>query len=587
MTADINPMLTPWQRAQRVAALLAVARCGVLLAARPGPVRDRWLDMLREFLPAASPWRRLPPHVPLARLVGGLDLGATLATGRPMLEQGLLGGADGGTVLVPMAERLDASAAALLCAALDHGEIQVEREGLSARTAARIDVVALDERASDDEAVPAALEERLALRLALDDIGPRELTPATLSRAELDAARARYLDASLSDSLLTALVEAAASVGIGSLRVVMLAARVARAAAALDGVDTVDQHHAALAAQLVLAPRAVCFAPPPEMPPPPPEQSTQESSDAEAQDQTQADEQRELLVAATQAAIPDDVLRALAQGGARRARRGGGRAGQRAETQGRGRPLPPRAGVPRGGQRLDLIATLRAAAPWQKLRAPSAGASRTCVALRATDLRTVRRQQRRRSLTVFVVDASGSTAARRLAEAKGAIELMLAECYVRRDRVALVAFRGAGAELVLAPTRALTRARRCLADLPGGGGSPLASGLALAREVAGSARGEDLTPLIVVLTDGRPNVDLSGRGGAEQAARDALTVADEIAQLALPAVMIDVAPRPRDFGAELASRMHARYLPLPNADAHSIAGAARAALPSTPRVAHG
>jgi magnesium chelatase subunit D len=110
------------------------------------------------------------------------------------------------------------------------------------------------------------------------------------------------------------------------------------------------------------------------------------------------------------------------------------------------------------------------------------------VLVRRDDFRVQRLRERRETTTVFVVDASGSAALHRLAEAKGAIELLLAECYVRRDRVALIAFRGrpgaAGAELLLPPTRSLVRAKRSLADLPGGGGTPLAHGLDAARALA-------------------------------------------------------------------------------------------------------
>jgi magnesium chelatase subunit D len=95
-------------------------------------------------------------------------------------------------------------------------------------------------------------------------------------------------------------------------------------------------------------------------------------------------------------------------------------------------------------------------------------------------------KQRRETTTIFVVDASGSAALHRLAEAKGAVELLLADCYVRRDRVAMLAFRGKGAELMLPPTRSLVRAKRSLAGLPGGGGTPLAAGMdAAARTRAG------------------------------------------------------------------------------------------------------
>ena len=128
------------------------------------------------------------------------------------------------------------------------------------------------------------------------------------------------------------------------------------------------------------------------------------------------------------------------------------------------------AGVPGGGRRLSVIDTLRAAAPWQKLRGASGR-----VVIRRDDLRVRRYQTRAEVLTIFAVDASGSAAVARLAEAKGAVELLLAEAYVKRAYVALVAFRGTTAELLLPPTRSLVRAKRGLAGLPGGGGTPLAA----------------------------------------------------------------------------------------------------------------
>ena len=106
------------------------------------------------------------------------------------------------------------------------------------------------------------------------------------------------------------------------------------------------------------------------------------------------------------------------------------------------------------------------------------------------------------------MDASGSSALHRLAEAKGAIELLLASCYVRRDRVALVAFRGQSAELLLPPTRSLVRAKRSLASLPGGGGTPLAAGIDVSLLLADAVQRRGGTPTIVLLTDGRANVCL-------------------------------------------------------------------------------
>ena len=124
-----------------------------------------------------------------------------------------------------------------------------------------------------------------------------------------------------------------------------------------------------------------------------------------------------------------------------------------------------------------------------------------------------------------MVDASGSAALNRLGEAKGAVELLLAECYARRDQVALLAFRGRAAELLLPPTSSLVRAKRSLSALPGGGGTPLAAGLDAALAAAAAERRRGRTPTVVLLTDGRANVARDGAGDRARAEADALAAA--------------------------------------------------------------
>jgi magnesium chelatase subunit D len=222
------------------------------------------------------------------------------------------------------------------------------------------------------------------------------------------------------------------------------------------------------------------------------------------------------VLEAARAAIPAGLLASLALAEAAAARAAaGGRMGARREARLRGRPAGTRPGLPRDGARLALVDTLRAAAPWQRLRgreSPQAGAH-SRIALRASDFRVSRLQERAETTTVFAIDASGSAALHRLAEAKGAVELLLADCYVRRDRVAVLAFRGRVAELLLPPTRSLVRARRSLAGLPGGGGTPLAAGIDAATALADATRRRGGTPVVVLLTDGRANVALDGAGG--------------------------------------------------------------------------
>ena len=304
--------------------------------------------------------------------------------------------------------------------------------------------------------------------------------------------------------------------------------------------------------------------------PAPPDPRRQAAGEQETKDAPDAAGDSEILVAAAQAALPEHLLeRVVVENlrAARAPRRSG--SGEAAKSARRGRPVGSRPGMLRPGDRLDLPATLRAAAPWQRLRArdeAAAGGAKLPIRVRPQDLRVRRFVQRRESTTLFVVDASGSAALQRLAEAKGAVELLLARAYVSRDRVALIAFRAAGAEVLLAPTRSLARAKRSLADLPGGGGTPLAHGLDAALTLALAERARDRTPLLVVLTDGRANVALDGTGGRAAAERDALAAAARIAEARIGAAFLDTSARPQPGGDRFARAMGAVYAPLPFAD---------------------
>jgi magnesium chelatase subunit D len=573
----------------------------------------------------------------------------------------VLAAADGGLVVLPMAERMTEATAARIAAALDARAVEDAR--------VRIAVVALDDGV-EDESVPRALVERLAFRIDLsgcrvsdvyaspaqagaqsrDDggmakpavtapcaTGPRpapgkeeggkdemrvaalgfETDPSGYAASNVDAS---YADASpaqagaqsrndggMAQRAMTApratgprpspgkeegethgrgkengetrnagsqstidphaiLAATALALGVESARAPLFALRAARAAAALAGRETIDADDLFLAVRLVLAPRATRLPAPPKAdnasdpPLPPPESNSSE------EERATPDLPEDMILEAALATLPRDVLEQLAAG---RGRRGGNRArgaGERRKSPLHGRPLGARAGVPRGGLRLSLIDTLRAAAPWQALRARGDGPVR----IRRDDLRIRRFETRAETLTIFAVDASGSAAVARLAEAKGAVELLLAQAYVKRAQVALIAFRGAGAELMLPPTRSLTRARRALAELPGGGGTPLAAGLETARTLAEAARARGRTPFLVVLTDGRGNIALDGSAVRERAEHDAEQAARAIGQAGIGAAFVDTSARPRPEGARLALAMGARYLPLPRADAAAM-----------------
>jgi len=535
---------------------------GVLLKGPAGPVRDRFIAMLTAALPAGSPVLPVPCHVGPGRLIGEIDTTATLATGRLIHDPGLFVRATHGLLVLRSAERLEPSAAALVALALDE-----PGEGFG--------IIACDESLADEDGPARCLSERLALHLDLTGLGESAI-PAT-DPAAVAAARDRLAHVTIADAAVVRLAAAASALGVRSDRALLHCVRAARILAALAKQTTVSDADAETAAILVLAPRATRLpqaADPAEAedpPPPPPESESENQSDPPPGDVAAAEDR---VLDATVAALPPDLLAALAAGQPpARGRSPAGRSRDTGAASARGRQIGTRAGDPRRG-RLDLLASVRSAVPWQRLRgAPPSGAR---LSLRPADLRLKRLKNRKGATTIFCVDASGSTALERLAEAKGAVEQILADCYVRRDEVALVAFRGQEATLVVPPTRSLQRARACLQALPGGGGTPLAEGIAAACRLGVDTARRGRTPTLVLITDGRPNIGFGGIAGRERAAEDATTAAREVAAHHLRALVIDSSARPEPRARALADTMGALYLALPHADSASLHRAVQA-----------
>ena len=560
-----------WADALMAARLFAIDPSvvgGIVVRARVGPVLDAWLAHLHACL-RGRPIKKVPSHVGEDRLIGGLDLASTLRAGRPVADRGLLAEADGGVVVVPMAERISATTAACLGAALDRGQMTLERDGLTRRLDTRIGVVLLDE-GIDDERAPKSLIDRIAFHI---DLGAHRLSTVGMpAPAEDDDPLHGWRDVPAQSSVVEALCSAALALGIDSMRATLHAVAVARMHAAWVGRDEVDAPDVAAAARLVLAPRATRLPaadedPPPDPPPPPdgPDDDPPPADEDEAQPLDRPLE--DMILEAAQAALPAGLLAQLsAAGRARQPPGAAGSAGLLVAGKQRGRPAGVRPGHPRRGGRLNVVATLRAAAPWQKLR----GKRSRRVEVRQDDFRVTRFKRRTETLTIFAVDASGSAALQRLAEAKGAVEQVLADCYVRRDHVALMAFRGTDAELILPPTRSLVRAKRCLAAMAGGGTTPLATGIDAARILADDVRRRGQSPIVVVMTDGRANIARDGQPDRKRAASDALTAARQLYERDIPTLFVDTALRPRTDARALADAMGAHYLHLPYAEEQGI-----------------
>lgn len=569
-------------RARSAAALgvLAVAghRIGGIVLRDSSSGAQQWIAALRARLPQNVKVLRLPSTATDDRIFGGLDLAATIATGIPVAERGVVADADGGVVVIPLIERMAVATQARLGAVMDTGIATVLRDGVRAEFDAEFTLIAIDESEEAVWGVAAPLRDRLALVLDGDVRVDESMLP---DAGTIGVARAMLPQVFADDAVMVGIGALCVAFGIASERAARLALWTARALSALDGRSAVEEADVALAAQLVLAPRATrvpTSAPeePPEsedaQPEPPPPDDSAQNPPTDTPDDRPLDDR---LVDAVTAAIPPELLAELLAR-VQRPSQELGRAGAEKESWIRGRQVTARRGKPDGVRRLHVLETLRAAAPWQRARAKASAARgipvRSLIVER-DDFRIRRYVERAGTSVIFVVDASGSAAAQRLGEAKGAVEALLAESYARRDRVSLIAFRGTAAEVLLPPTRALARARKLLASLPGGGGTPLASAIDAAITAGVAARRGGTMPVVVFLTDGRANVARDGKGGRSESMRDAIDAAAQFRASNLSAVLIDTSPRPEPMARRIADAMGARYVPLPVVDARAIAGA--------------
>ncbi len=561
---------------------------GIAFAGPAGSGKSALLHGLAALLPDL-PFEMLPLGSDEEALLGGLDLEATLARGARVVRHGLLARADGGLLAAEDCNLLPEGTVNLLLGALDAGEVRIEREGLSLRSPCRLRLVATFDPA---EGPPRAhLLDRIGLIVPLPRLAPagargeivrRHLSPAAdlweedlaVLRDVVAVARASLGDIRLSESQARELTRAAVALGVQGHRADLFAQLAARASAALALRDAVQREDLELAVRLVLVPRATQqpTAPPTEPPPAtetPPQSSEDSPPDPPTEPPADGDvELTEEVLAALAIDLPD-VLATLPFRSAR-----GGRSGSRGSTDGtRGRHVTSVPGTPREG-RLDVIATLRAAARWQRLRPQ--GVRR--VVVRGEDIRIKRFRDKAGALFVFAVDASGSMALNRMRQAKGAVHALLERAYVNRDRVALMSFRGQGAELLLPPTGSVELLRRAVDQIPTGGGTPLAATLVAALEVAQQARRRGLhNVVLVLLTDARANVGLKAdRAGVEEELRQLALLT---AASGLKALVIDTQRSYLSQGSaqKLATWLGGQYLYLPGASGATIAAAAQSA----------
>ena len=500
---------------------------GVLIQGAKGTAKSTMVRSLAALLPSGR-LRTLALGATEDRLVGGLDLEATLTGGAPRFLPGLLAEAHGGVLYVDEVNLLADHLTDLVLDAAASGVVLTEREGFSRTQRARFALVGTMN--PEEGALRPQLLDRFGLCVQVDgspdlderveimarrfafDADPeafagawadQEAALAQRLRRAREAAPAVWLGRDIQE-LVAARVLAA---HVAGHRAELVMSRAARAHAAWRGSQRVSEEDVEAVAELVLAHRRRQAA----EPPPPTSSSPPAETDADAP--------------ASGGTPPEDVaatgepfrVRPLHPAAEPDGRLGSGRRTTAVSAGGRGRYV--RARPTREAVDLALDATLRAGAVHQRerrLRAAEQGDPRSelAVLIEPSDWFRKVRVRQTGSLVVLCVDASGSMGARnRMVASKGAVLSLLLDAYVKRDQVSLVSFRGAEAQVLVEPTSSVELAERRLRELPVGGRTPLAAGLVEASRVVRRALLKDpaLRPLVIVVTDGRGNVDLAGR----------------------------------------------------------------------------
>jgi len=612
------------QNEAKLALLLAAvdpAIAGVLLRGEKGSAKTTLARGLAALLPGEAPFVELPIGATEDRLVGTLDLAAALTSGQRRFEPGLLAAAHGGVLYVDEVNLLPDHLVDVLLDVAASGVNRVEREGVSHSHPSRFVLVgsmnpeegdlrpqlldrfglAVDVVAPVDPVMRgAAVRSRLAFDADpvgfAQQCGPSESDLA----ARLGAVRA----AALPDGLIDQVTRLCAAVAVQGLRADLTICRAAAALAGLEGRPAATMDDVRRVAPLALAHRRRQG----------PFDSPGISDDELAEAMAQAEEYSTPGGAERDSAPSDDVGGGGQDSGPDTGASAGLQDADPPDGEGGGvqcddervarpteatpivrltAPSPGRSVTTTAGRRSTvegprgrLVADL---APDGPIRSLAIGATVRAAAARrlgtgvetealvtVADLREAVREQRAGNLIVLAVDASGSMGAdRRMEAAKGAVLSLLLDAYQRRDKVALVTFRGDTAAVALKPTSSVEVARARLTELPTGGRTPLAEGIRTALDVATGGSRSAHQPLLVLITDGRATSGGSSRRDPVGAAHDA---AEAVRRRGVSAVVVDAEDGPTRLGLsrELAAAMGARYLTLPELSAVTLDSAVRA-----------
>ena len=534
------------------------------------------------------------------RIFGGLDSERAILEGRAVLQEGVLGRADGNILYIDDANLMESRQLASILDCVESGYVPVERDGVSAGYP--VDTVLIASmNPSDSDIAPHLLDRFDLCAYSSDDDRMGVLERISGFCSDPDGFSEEYADqeegirsrialasrlipmVTMSDDLMRLCSELSYKVGAEGFRGDVAMARASVALAALDGRDEVLRKDVEDAAKICLVHRR-------DYPPEPENPNSNERNEDDVPDDDrdppddngESDQPSDLppLDADAISKMLEDMVFEIGEefrtidymnAGRKPISRTSSRAGRRqmaesSDSTGR----YARSRIPDGRiSDLALDATIRAAAPYQRTREHG----NLAISIEPRDIRTKVRERRSGCTVLFLVDASGSLGAmRRMSAVKGAVLSMLKDSYVSRDRVGLMAFRRDRAELILPPTRSVEYGYRKLEELPTGGRTPLAGAIASAAELMTSYSrchpGERCC--VVVITDGRGNVPLEG---GTDGTLDAVGIAETVSVPGLEWIVVDAGTGfvRFDDAEKLAEALGGRYFRLEDLDADRLA----------------
>ena len=435
--------------------------------------------------------------------------------------------------------------------------------------------IALDESESN-EMPRANLSDYIIFSVNLGGIRYKDLKKVYINRKKIAEARRNLATVQVNKKILDYLIASAEMFSISNMHTIFSTLKVAKSLCVYKGNKSVSREDITLAISLSMIHKAkqIPEFQQEEKAKAPEQEQLRDDNESKADNSELSNENKKILIDALKISLPSNLIESLLSKNSQTISLGeSAGSGEKNNNFSAGRPIPSVNRKYSSDKRIDLMATLTKAIPWQKIRSSSVTKKNRKIIIYPQDIMIKRFEKQSERLLIFLVDASGSNAIGRLAEAKGAIEILLSDAYAKRDNVALISFSGLKADPLLLPTKSLVTAKKKLSSLPGGGATPLANGLLEAFNMADAARSRNIKPIIILLSDGRANMSLDGEGDRVKAIKDTNYVASLIKRNAINNIFIDTSRRKTPIADELARELNGHYFQLPLANSSSISKA--------------